>query len=155
MFLDFINFIISRILFFCSSIGGDCFPKPLSPQEELKYLLYMNNEEANPELENAVDIVLTFEELLEGANVCFPIDAFTYDRLYLTAKLNKILKRASICPFYFRGYKSEKKNLVNKSGMDIHRVPFCRHSSCRSHNLCFYGRFGKDLYKISRNRFFG
>ena len=38
MFLDFINFVIGKILFFCSSIGGDCFPKPLSPQEELKYL---------------------------------------------------------------------------------------------------------------------
>lgn len=39
MFLEFINFIISKILFFCSSIGGDCFPKPLSPEEESKYLI--------------------------------------------------------------------------------------------------------------------
>lgn len=39
MFLEFINFIISKILFFCSSIGGDCFPKPLSPEEENKYLI--------------------------------------------------------------------------------------------------------------------
>ena len=38
MFLDFINFIIGKIVFFCSSIGGDCFPKPLSPEEESKYL---------------------------------------------------------------------------------------------------------------------
>ena len=38
MFLDFINFIIGKILFFCSSIGGDCFPKPLSAEDEKKYL---------------------------------------------------------------------------------------------------------------------
>ena len=38
MFFDFINFIIGKIVFFCSSIGGDSFPKPLSPQDEMKYL---------------------------------------------------------------------------------------------------------------------
>ena len=38
MFFDFINFIIGKIIFFCSSIGGDSFPKPLSPEDELKYL---------------------------------------------------------------------------------------------------------------------
>ena len=38
MFFDFINFIIAKIVFFCSSIGGDSFPKPLSPEDELKYL---------------------------------------------------------------------------------------------------------------------
>lgn len=44
MFLEFINFIISKILFFCSSIGGDCFPKPLSPEEENKYLIAFKEE---------------------------------------------------------------------------------------------------------------
>ena len=38
MFFDFINFIVGKIVFFCSSIGGDCFPKPLSAEEETKYL---------------------------------------------------------------------------------------------------------------------
>lgn len=31
---DFILFIISKCLFFCSAIGGDCFPRPLSREEE-------------------------------------------------------------------------------------------------------------------------
>ena len=38
MFFDFIRFIIAKIVFFCSSIGGDGFPKPLSPDDEAKYL---------------------------------------------------------------------------------------------------------------------
>ena len=38
MLWDFLNFIVGKIVFFCSSIGGDCFPKPLSPEDEAKYL---------------------------------------------------------------------------------------------------------------------
>ena len=38
MFLEFLNFIFSKIIFFCGSITGDCFPKPLSRDEEKKYL---------------------------------------------------------------------------------------------------------------------
>ncbi|MBR2336869.1 MAG: RNA polymerase sporulation sigma factor SigK [Clostridia bacterium] len=38
MFWDFLSFIVSKIVFFCSSIGGDCFPKPLSSEDEAKYL---------------------------------------------------------------------------------------------------------------------
>lgn len=38
MFFEFINFIIAKVVFFCSSIGGDCFPKPLSQTDENKYL---------------------------------------------------------------------------------------------------------------------
>ena len=38
MFFDFIRFIIAKIVFICSSIGGDGFPKPLSPDDEAKYL---------------------------------------------------------------------------------------------------------------------
>ena len=72
-----------------------CIDMAYALQEELKYLLYMNSEEVNVELENAVDIVLTFEDLMEGANLCFPIDVFTYDRLYLAAKLNKVKKEKS------------------------------------------------------------
>ena len=59
-------------------------------KEELKYLVYMNDEEVSYELKNAVDIVISFEELIEAVNICFPIDIFVYDRLYLEAKLNKI-----------------------------------------------------------------
>ena len=38
MLWDFLNFIVGKIVFFCSSIGGDCFPKPLSAEDEAKYL---------------------------------------------------------------------------------------------------------------------
>ena len=38
MLFDFLSFIVGKIVFFCSSIGGDCFPKPLPPEEEKKYL---------------------------------------------------------------------------------------------------------------------
>ena len=38
MFLQFINFIFDKILFFCGAITGDSFPKPLSKEEEKKYL---------------------------------------------------------------------------------------------------------------------
>ena len=37
MFLDFLNFVFSKILFFCGAISGDTFPKPLSPDDEKKY----------------------------------------------------------------------------------------------------------------------
>lgn len=38
MFFDFIDFLVGKILFFCSSIMGESFPKPLSAEEEAKYL---------------------------------------------------------------------------------------------------------------------
>ncbi len=38
MFLEFINFLVGKILFFCGSIKGDCFPKPLSQEDEKYYL---------------------------------------------------------------------------------------------------------------------
>ena len=34
MFFDFLNFIISKVLFFCGSVIGDSFPKPLTREEE-------------------------------------------------------------------------------------------------------------------------
>ena len=34
MFFDFISFLIGKCIFFCASIGGDCFPRPLSKEEE-------------------------------------------------------------------------------------------------------------------------
>ena len=44
MFFDFIRLIIAKIVFFCSSIGGDGVPKPRSSEEEEKYLkLYKEN----------------------------------------------------------------------------------------------------------------
>ena len=44
MFFDFLNFIISKVLFFCGSVIGDSFPKPLSKDEEEKCLkLYKEN----------------------------------------------------------------------------------------------------------------
>lgn len=39
MFLEFLNFIFDKILFFCGSIVGDFFPKPLSREDERKYLI--------------------------------------------------------------------------------------------------------------------
>ena len=34
MFFEFLNFVLGKIFFFCGSIATDCFPKPLSPEEE-------------------------------------------------------------------------------------------------------------------------
>lgn len=34
MFFEFLSFLAHKILFFCGSIAGDCFPKPLSSKEE-------------------------------------------------------------------------------------------------------------------------
>lgn len=40
MFLDFLWFIIGKIVFFTGMIGEkNSFPKPLPPEEEKKYLL--------------------------------------------------------------------------------------------------------------------
>lgn len=43
MFADFLSFIIGKIIFFCASIGGDSFPKPLSKDEERKCLIAFKN----------------------------------------------------------------------------------------------------------------
>ncbi len=44
MIFEFLNFIVGKFLFFCGSIYGDSFPKPLSKEEENKYLkLYKEN----------------------------------------------------------------------------------------------------------------
>lgn len=72
-----------------------CIDMAYEIQDAIKYLLYMDNEEVDEELEDAVDIVLDFEELIKVANDAYPIDIFTYDRLYLTAKLNKVQKEKS------------------------------------------------------------
>ncbi len=38
MFVEFLHFLVGKILFFCSSVVGDTFPKPLTAEEEKKYL---------------------------------------------------------------------------------------------------------------------
>ena len=38
MFLNFLSFIIGKIFFFCGALSGDSFPRPLSYEEEQKYL---------------------------------------------------------------------------------------------------------------------
>jgi RNA polymerase sporulation-specific sigma factor len=38
MFFEFLNFVLGKIFFFCGSIATDCFPKPLSPEEEAEAL---------------------------------------------------------------------------------------------------------------------
>ena len=44
MIFEFLYFIVGKFLFFCGAIYGDCFPKPLSKEEESKYLkLYKEN----------------------------------------------------------------------------------------------------------------
>ncbi len=44
MFFDFLHFLAGKFIFFCSSVVGDSFPKPLTPEEEKKYLtLYREN----------------------------------------------------------------------------------------------------------------
>ena len=48
MFLEFLNFILGKIFFFCGSISGDCFPKPLSQEDEKKYFkLFKENGDKN------------------------------------------------------------------------------------------------------------
>lgn len=44
MFLNFLSFIVGKLFFFCGSIGGDSFPRPLSPEEEKKYLKLFKEE---------------------------------------------------------------------------------------------------------------
>lgn len=41
--LDFLLFILGKCLFFCSSVGGETFPKPLKPEEETECLRRMKN----------------------------------------------------------------------------------------------------------------
>ena len=43
MFVEFLSFIIGKIVFFCASIGGDSFPKPLSKEEERRCLIAFKN----------------------------------------------------------------------------------------------------------------
>ena len=38
MFFEFLNFIVGKFLFFCGSVYGDSFPKPLSKEDEAKYI---------------------------------------------------------------------------------------------------------------------
>ncbi|MBQ2717830.1 MAG: RNA polymerase sporulation sigma factor SigK [Clostridia bacterium] len=41
--LDFLLFILGKCIFFCSSIGGDSFPKPLTSEKEAECLIKMQN----------------------------------------------------------------------------------------------------------------
>ena len=43
MFAEFLSFIVGKLIFFCASIAGDSFPKPLSKEEERKYLIALKN----------------------------------------------------------------------------------------------------------------
>lgn len=43
MLSDFLSFIVGKLVFFCASIVGDSFPKPLSKEEERKYLIAFKN----------------------------------------------------------------------------------------------------------------
>ena len=44
MFIEFLNFLVGKILFFCGSLKGDGFPKPLTQEEEKLYLSKFRNE---------------------------------------------------------------------------------------------------------------
>ena len=46
MLFDFLSFIIGKCLFFCASVGGDCFPRPLTKEEES--ILLAELKEGNP-----------------------------------------------------------------------------------------------------------
>jgi hypothetical protein len=48
----------------------------------------MDSESAAPA--DKADIAITYNELKERAQACFPIDSFVYDRLYLSGKLNAL-----------------------------------------------------------------
>ena len=47
MFADFLSFIIGKIIFFCGSLGGDSFPKPLGKEEERMCLIACKNGDAS------------------------------------------------------------------------------------------------------------
>lgn len=70
----------------------ECADLAYSFKNELKYVIFKDKSEVSEELINAVDIVISFEELLEVADKCYPIDAFVYDRLYLESRLNNLSK---------------------------------------------------------------
>ena len=74
---------------------SDCIDTAYGMKNELKYLIYKKGEAVSEELMNAVDIVLNLEELIGAVSECYPIDIFTYDRLYLNAKLNRIKEQQS------------------------------------------------------------
>lgn len=44
MLLNFLSFIVGKLFFFCGSITGDSFPRPLSSDEEKKYLKLFKEE---------------------------------------------------------------------------------------------------------------
>ncbi len=73
----------------------ECIDVAYGMKEELKYLIYKKGEVISEELMNAVDVVLNLEELVGEVSECYPIDIFTYDRLYLMAKLNRIKNQQS------------------------------------------------------------
>lgn len=73
----------------------DCIDLAYEMREELKYLLCVNKDEVSKEFRNAVDIFIDLEELIKVANIIYPIDKFTYDRIYLISKLDKIEKEQS------------------------------------------------------------
>ena len=72
-----------------------CIDTAYGMKNELKYLIYKNGENVSEELMNSVDIVINLEELIGTVSESYPIDIFTYDRLYLTAKLNQIKNQQS------------------------------------------------------------
>lgn len=73
----------------------ECVDLAYNLKNELKYLVFKDRTEVSEELTNAVDIVISFGELLEVADKCYPIDSFVYDRLYLKSRLNKLSKKES------------------------------------------------------------
>lgn len=73
----------------------ECINLAYSMTDEFKYLFCVNKDEVSGEFNNAVDIFISLEELIKASNNSYPIDKFTYDRLYLTSKLNKISREQS------------------------------------------------------------
>lgn len=71
MILEFLNFIFSKVLFFCGAITGECFPKPLSPEEEEKYLkLFKENGDINAKnqlIEHNLRLVAHIVKKYQGA----------------------------------------------------------------------------------------
>lgn len=44
MFLNLLSFVVGKLFFFCGSITGDSFPRPLTAEEEKKYLKLFKEE---------------------------------------------------------------------------------------------------------------
>jgi len=91
------DFIISLHLKFKSDvivihIESDTLVNDVSEAQKIQtgicVLIYAANEEISSELSEKMDIIMTIDDLEDHATKTYPLDLFTYDRLYLQGKIS-------------------------------------------------------------------